>query len=493
MRNKIRFRILSVISIICLCVGTTIKSFQNDTFYVIKLGEYIYHHGVDLVDHYSWVAKLPYSYPHWLYDLFIYYIYHYFGYFGIYISTIILFILLILIVYYVHLKIHKNEFLAVFSSILGIIGIYGFASARAQLVSIILFVLEVYFIEKLNKSGKNKYIIYLTLGSLVIANVHGTAWFMYFILFLPFFGEEIVYYICKKFSNKKIPDRIILKKNMYIKKLIVSFILSFMMGIFTPSRICYTYVFRIMLGDSQKYIMEHAPLVIIHAPLFLVIILVLLLVLVFTKTRVYLKEMFMICGLLLMSLISIRHLVFFYLIGIIYISSICVRALNDNGDVTLDIIYQFITSNKLIYGFIIISVILVSYTKFNEHYDKDYVVLKSYPVKATDYIKNNLDYKNIKLYNDYNVGSYLLYQDIPVFIDSRCDLYLSEFNGIGNSIFDDAVNIEKNYEKIFSKYGVEYVLVSKNDILYRLLDKDIDYKMVYKDKYFALFQVIRDE
>ena len=37
------------------------------------------------------------------------------------------------------------------------------------------------------------------------------------------------------------------------------------------------------------------------------------------------------------------------------------------------------------------------------------------------------------------------------------------------------------------------MLVSKSDILYRLLDKDMDYQITYKDKYFVLFQVISDE
>ena len=41
----------------------------------------------------------------------------------------------------------------------------------------------------------------------------------------------------------------------------------------------------------------------------------------------------------------------------------------------------------------------------------------------------NLDVKNIKLFNEYNYGSYLLYKGIPVFIDSRADLYAPEFNG----------------------------------------------------------------
>ena len=53
----------------------------------------------------------------------------------------------------------------------------------------------------------------------------------------------------------------------------------------------------------------------------------------------------------------------------------------------------------------------------------DYVNESLYPTKAVEYIKENIDYKNMRVYNSYNFGSYLMLHDIPVFIDSRADLY----------------------------------------------------------------------
>lgn len=62
-----------------------------------------------------------------------------------------------------------------------------------------------------------------------------------------------------------------------------------------------------------------------------------------------------------------------------------------------------------------------------------YVDDKSYPVSASNYIINDLIPKvgveKLRLYNEYNYGSYLLFRGIPVFIDSRADLYAPEFNG----------------------------------------------------------------
>ena len=80
-----------------------------------------------------------------------------------------------------------------------------------------------------------------------------------------------------------------------------------------------------------------------------------------------------------------------------------------------------------------------------DNLSKDYLPEDLYPIGAVNYIKNNLDYKNIKIYNDYNEGSYLMFNNIPVFIDSRLDVYCSEFNN--TDIFRDYTYILYNSKK----------------------------------------------
>ena len=161
MSSKVKIRLLAVFSIILLCCAVTIKELQNDTFYMIKLGDFIFHNGVDLVDHYSWVADLAYTYPHWLYDLFIYIVYNGFGFDGVYVSSMIFFIILILSVYIINLKFNKNELMASIVSIVTIPCLIGFVTARAQLVTIILFLWEIYFIERLISCGNKKFTLFL--------------------------------------------------------------------------------------------------------------------------------------------------------------------------------------------------------------------------------------------------------------------------------------------------------------------------------------------
>lgn len=491
MSSKVRLRLLTVFFIIMLCIAVTIKELQNDTFYIIKLGDYIFHNGVDLIDHYSWVAELSYTYPHWLYDLFLYIIYNFFGFDGVYISSIILFIILILSIYFINLKINNNELMASIVSIVTIPLLIGFVTARAQLVTIILFLWEVYFIEKLLAMGKKKYIVFIAIISLLVANLHATIWSFCFILFLPFIGQFVVRWLLDKKNNNNtlFANKLEIKPINNFKLLIISLILSFLMGFLSPSRICFTYVFKVMQGSSQSFITEHAPMVLIENISFLLFIIVILVLLIFSGTKIKLIELFMLSGLTLMSLSSVRHMAFFYVIGLLYISKLCNRYLIDRKDTTLDILANLITKNRIIYVMLFIIIICVSCFRFTENFSDDYIPDDTYPVGAVNYIKENLDIDSMRLYNDYNFGAYLLFYDIPVFIDSRCDLYLKEFNGLDYSIFDDAMNIIKDYDKKFEFYDVSHVLIHTNSYFYRIISKDDNYVILYKDKNFTLFEV----
>ena len=485
-----KYRLFGILVISFLCIGLTYRYLQTDTFYMIKLGNYIYHNGIDFLDHYCWIANLPYTYPHWLYDLFVYLVYDWFDYCGIYVTTVFIFIFLGLTIYYVNFKLNKNEFFSIILSIICVFQLSVFAVARAQLISLISFLLEFYFIYKIIETGKKRYSVVIFFLCILIANVHATVWPFFFILFLPFFGEHILYLISKRRFKIKNNFKLKIEKVSHIQLLFITFGISLFLGFLSPSKICYTYIFRIMAGDSQKYLLEHLPLVVIEHPFFLVSILIFIIVLIFTNTKIYLRELFMIGGLAFMSLVSTRHLSFFYTIGIIEIGIICIRSLNELHDSTFDILGKILLENKFLYFILILGIAIFSYYQFLNHSKESFILKKDYPVDAVHYIKENLDYKNIKLYNGYDYGSYLLFNDIPVFIDARCDLYLKEFNGMTYSIFDKMKNISKNYEEDFEKYDVTHVLVEKKEMLFLILSKDSHYKVLYNDQYFTLFERI---
>ena len=92
----------------------------------------------------------------------------------------------------------------------------------------------------------------------------------------------------------------------------------------------------------------------------------------------------------------------------------------------------------------------------------------SYPVLACDFINQNIDIKNSRFYNEYNYGSYMIFRNIPVFIDSRADLYDPKFSHKENDIFMDYINTDNLNtfcEETFEKYQITHIITQNGSSL----------------------------
>jgi len=202
--NKIKFNILAIICIMIFCFSLTPVTFQNDTYYTIKIGEHIVNTGeVDMQDPFSWHKDLPYTYPHWLYDVGTYLVYSageivgIGGFAMLYIATVILSIILGLTIYYIINKLSKNEVVSLFITLIIMYLLRDFIAARAQLVTFILFALTILFIELFLETKKKRYAVYLIIIPILIANLHCAVWPFYFVLYLPYIAEYIIVNIIK--------------------------------------------------------------------------------------------------------------------------------------------------------------------------------------------------------------------------------------------------------------------------------------------------------
>lgn len=553
-KTKIKFNILAIFAIIIFCFAITPKTLQNDTYYTIKIGEHIMQNGIDMKDPFSWHENLPYTYPHWAYDVAIYQIFNLGenigigGFTAIYISTVILAMILGVLIYFVTNKICKNQLISFFITLGVMYMLKSFIAARAQLVTYILFVLQILFIEQFLATKKKRYAIGLIIIPVVIANVHLAVWPFYFVLFLPYVVEYIIaviadsdfiYKFSIKFNKRKAkklslkngkeekvkavtekidklqeklenaqrtrdkrranPYRLILKKEDAGKWLIVIMIICTFTGLLTPlGDTPYTYLIKTMQGNTMDSISEHLPLTLINAKDILVVFILFLAVLIFTDTKMKTRDFFMLAGLTLLSFMSRRQVSMFVLICGFIFAKMLVELVNK---------YDIEGSDKLIKGMTtflgktltILLVVLVSFCLYRPKINAPIVSKSSYPIEASDYILNNLDVKEIKLFNEYNYGSYLLYRGIPVFIDSRADLYAPEFNGTkgedgkyhGKDIFSDYVNITSistYYDDKFNEYGITHVLIKKGSKLNMLIKRNDNYKELYSDNNFVLYE-----
>lgn len=545
---NVNFTIVAIILIAIFCVCITPVTFQNDTFYTIKIGEFIKNNGIDMMDHFSWHENLNYTYPHWLYDFCTYLVYSIAGFKGIYITTCILSVALGTSIFYVVSKLTKNKSISFIITVIALYLLQSYIAARAQLVTFILFIWEIYFIEKFVENRKIKYGIGLIGIALLIANLHVATWPFFFVLFLPYIAEYIIavtadFLIYKKIkvfalkhkikvANKKKLDsskieklkaelkdlerkvskvkikretesknayKILIKKNKNVKFLIIIMIICALTGLLTPlGETPYTYLYKTMQGNTTENISEHLPMTLAKNTNAMCVLEVLLAILIFTKTKIKLSDLFMIIGLSYLMLSTRRQFSMFVLIGTVMFTRLILNLIEiyaKEWDVEIEKTFQNIA--------VVISLVFLmgiwSYSYIKPKLDDEYINSKSYPVAACDYILENIDLENSRFYNEYNYGSYMLFRGIPVFIDSRADLYAPEFSGNKDEdIFSDFINtssISKFYEETFEKYDITHVILGKGSKTNMIITKtnDKNYKELYSDDNFVIYERLKEE
>ncbi|MEI3411388.1 MAG: hypothetical protein V8S04_05135 [Clostridia bacterium] len=540
--DGIKFTIIAVVLIAIFCIAITPVTLQNDTYYTIKIGEHIQNNGIDMKDPFSWHEDLNYTYPHWLYDLLTYKIYSQFGMMGIYLTTCLLSCILGITLFFVSSKISKNKLISFFVTIGAMYLLKGYIAARAQLVTFILFILSLYFIEKFLENRKIRYGIGIVLISTLIANLHVAVWPFLFILFLPYIGEYLIAVLADVIIYKKVqemllkikikyssnnkealekfqkeldelqakvskikikrsksiqnPYKIKITKNKNVKWLIVIMIICAFTGLLTPlGDTPYTYLAKTMQGNTTKNINEHLPMTIAEQPEVLCTIIIFLAVLTFTKIKIKLSDLFMIGGLAFLMLESRRQLSMFSLIGSVILSKLIVELITCYDKELLEKI-----NKKILHPFIIICMIVLvgwqTYDNVKTKYNDKFIDETQYPVKACDYILENIDLSKARFYNEYNYGSYMIYRGIPVFIDSRADLYAPEFSGLKDDIFTDFIDVSSIgtfYEDILEKYNITHVILYSNSKMSMIIDetKDPHYSKIYKDDYFVIYERVK--
>lgn len=500
MKNT-KFNIIAILLITAFCIAVSPITMQNDTYYTIAIGEHILQNGIDMQDAFSWHEGLIYTYPHWGYDVLIYLIYaigNLIGglqgaYTAIYISTCILSSILGIALFKVNKKIAKNNVISLFITIATMYLLKGYIAARAQLVTFILFVLEIYFIEQFLENKKLTNILGLIVIPILIANLHIAVWYFYFILYLPYIAEYIISLILKcKPNDKKSSFKLEIERRENVKYLIIVMIVCLLTGFITPlGTTTYTYLINTMQGNTTQNINEHLPMTLVqHIPV-IVELAVLFAILIFFKNKIKLRDLFMIVGLMILMFYSRRQLTMFVLIVGIILNKLIIQTLKNIREDADKILDKVLSSNLAL---IIIAVILLalSFNFVNEKKEDTYVDETQYPTKACSWLLDNLEVSNIRIFNEYNYGSYMLYRGIPVFIDSRADLYTPEFNK-DVDIFTDFINtssLNVYYETIFEKYDITHIILYSNSKVNMIIQNTNDgkYKQIYEDNYFIIYE-----
>lgn len=490
-KNRI-LNIILIVLIILFTISNVEKRFQNDTFFDIPIGKYILENGIDMMDHFTWHTNLTYTYSHWLFGIVEAVLYDTFGFAGVYAMVLVIAAITGIVIFAILNKMGNNRILAFLITIMTIyIGAHGFA-ARAQIITFLLFIIEFYCIEKLVKTDKTMYMIILIIIPIIVANIHASVWIISFIFYLPYLAEFVIWIVLNKLKIINPNGKIIIEKRN-IKKLLITMFIATLTGWVTPlGDVPYIFMYNNITGLSTEYIQELQPLQLINNQGIFLILSIYIGILTFTKTKVKITDAIYMLGFSIMTFAVIRSCFYLIFIGAFLIARLITDCLKEYNINLFEKIEENLLEKPRNLAFCTLCVFAISICGIFKQIPKEFVDVAVYPVQATEYILENLDIENMRIYNGFNYGSYLELKGIPAFMDSRSEMYCEEFND--TTILQDVIALENGvvtYNEIFKKYDITHVLIPNYYRINPYIADDEEYHIIYQDDAFTLYEKIK--
>lgn len=439
-----------------LALASCVK-IDTDFLWHIKAGEYMMKHGILNTDVFSWYMYGKSWMSHeWLFEIIIYNLSNLLGKsFYVVFSFICIGILELILFVYNKDKFLKNVVFSLVWIIFGFILVF-YVQIRPHLVSYIFLALTIWFLYDLYKNEESRKIYFLPVLSVLWSNVHGGSsnlGYLFCFIFL------IIGLFSFKFS--KIEANRISKKQLF-KYLFIGILSMFAVCINIHGFKMFLYPYQNILDSLMiSNIAEWKPTTlnnISNYPYFVLAVLILF-VFIFSKKKIELMD-FVLFGIsLFLGLKSIRFWPYTYIIMSFVIFNYIGKRKIDAG-------------TNLSIGFISILLVLFSIGNLYRGYEMDDYFLDD---EVINVLKEE---KPERLYNMYDYGGVLIYNDILVFIDGRADLY-SKYN------FKDYLDISKlngDYPKLIEKYNFDYFLVSTNYSINTYLKYSDKYEVIYENK-----------
>ncbi len=449
-KHKIFLSLCFFIIAITLFLSLTTR-IDSDFFWHIKAGEYIFKNGILREDIFSWFVNGKYWMSHeWLFEVIIYVLKLLFSksYMLIYVGVCLLSLLLILFLG------NKDDYLknipfTLFWIILSFILVV-FLQVRPHLLSFIFVAITIWFCYELYRNENSKKIYFLPIISILWSNIHGGSSNLSYLFCLIFFISGLFSFKFSKIEAVKI------NKRQIKKYLLVMFLCMIGVCINVHGFKMFTYPYLNMLDTVMlNNIAEWQPTTLSNPQhyLYFVLLLIIVFIMLFSKKKILFIDFILLGVSAFLGLKSIRFWGYTYVIMSFVIFNYVEKKKYDKGTcfgiclISIILIFFFAANTKVVYS------------NFNERR------LSSNIVSIIKKEKPN------RLYNMYDYGGELIYNDILVFIDGRADLY-SKYN------YEDYLDIsmlQGDYVELITKYNFDYFLVD--------IDYPINTYLKYSDEY----------
>ena len=438
---------------------------ESDYLWHVKAGEYmVKNKGVLTKDVFSWFMSGKYWMSHeWGFDVLIYLLKSLFGKSHLFIYPFLCITGLLLILFFSNKKNYLKNIIFSLFWIIGFLIFCVYMQARPHLLSFSFVALTIWFLYDLFNNEKSKKIYFLPLVTLFWTNFHGGSSNLSYILCLIFLVVGLFKFNFTKVSAAR------LGKKQILKYLSVALICALVICINPHGVKMLSYPY-LNIADSVmvNFISEWQPTVLSnssHYPYFILVIFIVG-VMLLSKEKIKFIDLALLGISIVLGLKSIRFWGYTY----IFMSYV---------------VFNYINERKIDRGttrilFLLGSLFLVIFMTNYEILDKEY----SKKVISDEMISTIKKESPKRLYNMYDYGGELIYNDIEVFIDGRADLY-SKYN---LSDYSDISMLKGDYIKMIEKYDFDYFLVNRKYPINTYLGYSDDYEVLLDNKDTILYK-----
>lgn len=512
---------------------------DNDVWFILNSGRYVLENGIPVTEPFTIHEGLHFVMQQWLTDVLYWKIYRYAGTGGLLCMLHVVAIALIYAYYRLAKLVSRgNEHTAiVLSMFMGVLVCLMFIRTRPQILSSLIFILEIFCLESYLLTRKKKYILILPILSLLLINLHAAMWPLMLVFLLPYLVETLI--------QKKLPRQFATEHVLEIRIFLMAAGLILLCGFINPyGWEAMTYVFRsygyeeinMIVGEMHALDMQ-LPIGKIYYVLFLGIIVL------YVRKSVPVRYILLTAGTMYMTLTAVRSAFLFATVGTIPVAFIYRywKGLKDTEDaeqqkknrrirsiliglLTVTLIFIICKKHEELYEGILqihagcfylvfsgfVMALLIEFYHWHKHALKQHlqriccifivcslaggifsllgnkirIFQESKPVEvAVEYLLQQDDVEDIRLWINYNNGGYAEFMGIKCYIDPRAEVFLKK-NNQQKDIFHEYISLEKGkiyYKEFIDRYHFTYYLTTSNDILYTYLAHDPDYQIIYED------------
>ena len=456
-----------------------------DTGWHIRIGDFILNNfSIPRSDIFSFVKPpLPWVTPDWLSEVSMALIHQTLGLTGVALFSALMISLLYYLLFRKLRQQEGNIILDVLIILMVMITSKFHWMARPYVFSLLLFLASYHILETFQTSGRN-YLYFLPGIMLLWTNLHG-AFITGFILIAIYLICNIIMFCFSRGARRE-------EYNKRIRRLgIISIIclLSSLVNPFGYNVLLYT--FKVI---SNRYITDHfseflAPN--FHSPSmwpFEYLFLIVMVVLTFARKELRFHELLLILCFTIMSLYSVRNILFFAIIVAPILSRHSNIMINKFQGGLADFlkkrsenIARVDASAKgyiWVFPLMLIAAIVLSF-KLETRFDEG---LK--PVAAVEFLKKEFIKGN--MFNHDELGDYLIYSAYPqykVFIHDKVDWLAEE----KLREYEKVITFGEGWEEIIKKYEINWIIFETDNIFSRFLKEREDWELIYTDKVASIF------